>query len=69
MAQMTHPMAHALGVLMRRCGVRVSAGARLRRGAMDWEQPSLRIDQGKGRTDRLVSLSAAALAALRPCLA
>ncbi len=68
-AQITHPIDHALGLLMLRCGLRVSEVARLRLGDIDWEQPSLRIDQGKGRKDRMVYLSADALTALRTCLA
>jgi site-specific recombinase XerD len=68
-AQITHPMDHALGLLMLRCGLRVSEVARLRLEEIDWAQQSLRIDQGKGRKDRLVYLSPDALAALRTCLA
>jgi len=68
-AQITHPRDHALGLLMLRCGLRVSEVARLRLGAVDWEQQSLRIEQGKGRKDRIVYLAADALAALRTCLA
>jgi len=68
-AQITPPMDHALGLLMLRCGLRVSEVARLRLGDIDWEQPSLRIDEGKGRKDRIVYLSADALTALRTCLA
>lgn len=68
-AQITHPMDHALGLLMLRCGLRVSEVAHLRRSDIDWDQQSLRIDQGKGRKDRIVYLSADALAALRTCLA
>src|SRR5712692_8065668 len=68
-AQITHPMDHALGLLMLRCGLRVSEVARLRRSDIDWEQPSRRIEHGKGRKDRIVYLSADALAALRTCLA
>src|SRR5712692_7610225 len=41
---------------------------RLRLGDIDWTQQSIRINQGKGRKDRLVYLSADALAALRTCL-
>ena len=67
-AQITHPMDHALGLLMLRCGLRVSEVARLRLEAIDWAQHSVRIDQGKGRKDRLVYLSPDALAALRACL-
>ncbi len=68
-AQITHPMDHALGLLMLRCGLRVSEVAHLRRSDIDWEQPALRIELGKGRKDRIVYLSADALAALRTCLA
>jgi len=68
-AQITHPMDHALCLLILRCGLRVSEVARLRLSDLDWEQQSLRIDQGKGRKDRVVYVSADALAALRTCLA
>jgi site-specific recombinase XerD len=67
--QITNPLDHALYLLMLRCGLRVSEGARLRRSDLDWEQQSLRIDQGKGRKDRVVYVSADALVALRTCLA
>ena len=67
--RITHPRDYALALLMLRCGLRVSEGARLRLADLDWEQQSLRIDQGKGRKDRMVSLSADALGALRTCLA
>ena len=67
-AQITHPMDHALGLLMLRCGLRVSEVAHLRLEEIDWTQQSLRIEQGKGRKDRLVYLSTDALAALRACL-
>jgi site-specific recombinase XerD len=68
-AQITNPMDHTLCLLMLRCGLRVSEVARLRRSDLDWEQHSLRIDQGKGRKDRVVYVSSDALAALRTCLA
>ena len=67
--QITNPLDHALYLLMLRCGLRVSEVARLRRSDLDWEQQSLRIDQGKGRKDRVVYVSADVLAALRTCLA
>jgi site-specific recombinase XerD len=67
--QITNPLDHALYLLILRCGLRVSEVARLRRSDLDWEQQSLRIDQGKGRKDRVVYISADALAALRTCLA
>ena len=65
----THPMDHALALLMLRCGLRVSEVARLQLRDIDWSQQSIRIDQGKGRKDRIVYLSADALAVLRACLA
>jgi len=67
--QITNPLDHALYLLILRCGLRVSEVARLRLSDLDWEQHSLRIDQGKGRKDRVVYVSADALAALRTCLA
>jgi site-specific recombinase XerD len=67
-AHITHPMDHALGLLMLRCGLRVSEVARLRLGDIDWTQQSIRVDQGKGRKDRIVYVSADVLAALRTCL-
>jgi site-specific recombinase XerD len=67
--QITNPLDHALYLLILRGGLRVSEVARLRRSDLDWEQQSLRIDQGKGRKDRVVYVSADALAALRTCLA
>jgi site-specific recombinase XerD len=67
--QITNPLDHALYLLILRCGLRVSEVAHLRRSDLDWEQQSLRIDQGKGRKDRVVYVSADALAALRTCLA
>ena len=67
--QITNQLDHALYLLILRCGLRVSEVARLRRSDLDWEQQSLRIDQGKGRKDRVVYVSADALAALRTCLA
>ena len=64
-AQITHPLDHALYLLMLRCGLRVSEVARLTLG-LDWDQQSLRITQGKGRKDRIVYVAADVLAALRP---
>ena len=68
-AQITPPLDHALGLLMLRCGLRVSEVARLRLDDIDWTQHAIRIEQGKGRKDRLVYLSADALTALHTCLA
>lgn len=68
-AQMINPLDHALCLLMLRCGLRVSEVARLKRADLDWEQQALRVNQGKGRKDRVVYVAADALAALRTCLA
>jgi site-specific recombinase XerD len=68
-AQITNPLDHALCLLMLRCGLRVSEVARLKRADLDWEQQALRVNQGKGRKDRVVYVAADALAALRTCLA
>jgi site-specific recombinase XerC len=63
-----HPLDRALFLLMRRCGLRVSAVARLKRRDIDWAQQAVLVKQGKGRKDRRVSLSADAIASLRECL-
>jgi integrase/recombinase XerD len=55
LAQVTNPIDHALELLRLRCGLRVSEVAHLRRSDVDWEQQALRIDQGKGRKDRVWS--------------
>jgi site-specific recombinase XerD len=68
-AHITHPLDRALSLLMLRCGLRVSAVARLTPADLDWDQQSLRISHGKGRKDRVVSVAADALAALRTCRA
>jgi site-specific recombinase XerD len=68
-AQITNPLDHALCLLMLRCGLRVSEVARLKQADLDWEQQALRVNQGKGRKDRVVYVAADALAALRTCLA
>jgi integrase/recombinase XerC len=68
-AKITHPLDHALYLLILRCGLRVSEVARLTLADLDWDQQSLRITQGKGRKDRIVYVAADALAALRACLA
>src|SRR4029434_3685696 len=57
-AQITHPLDHALCLLMLRCGLRVSEVARLTRADLDWEQTALRVQQGKGRKDRIVYIAA-----------
>jgi site-specific recombinase XerD len=68
-AQIDHPMDHALCLLMLRCGLRVSEVAGVKRRHIDWEQQSLLVEQGKGRKDRVVYLSADVVAALQTCLA
>jgi site-specific recombinase XerD len=68
-AEITNPLDHALCLLILRCGLRVSAVTRLTRADLDWEQKALRVNQGKGRKDRVVYVAADALAALRTCLA
>jgi site-specific recombinase XerD len=67
-AQIQHPMDHALFLLMLRCGLRVSEAARLKLQDIDWSQQAVRVDQGKGRKDRQVYLSADAVARLQECL-
>lgn len=67
-AQITHPLDHALCLLMLRCGLRVSEVAQLKLANIDWEQQSLLIEQGKGRKDRVVYLSADTVASLQACL-
>jgi site-specific recombinase XerD len=66
-ARIAHPMDRAVFLLMLRCGLRVSEVASLTVSAIDWEQQALLVEQGKGRKDRSVYLSADALASLRAC--
>jgi len=68
-AQITHPMDHALFLIMLRCGLRVSEVAHLQLDHIDWEQQALQIVQGKGRKDRRVYLSPDAIASLKECVA
>ncbi len=67
-AQITDSMDRALFLLMLRCGLRVSEAAHLRLTDIDWEQQALTVEQGKGRKDRRLYLSADALAGLTQCL-
>jgi site-specific recombinase XerD len=67
-AQMQHPLDRALFLLMLRCGLRVSEVARLKLRDIDWAQQAVLVEQGKGRKDRRVYLSADAIASLRECL-
>jgi len=66
-AQIKHPMDHALFLLMLRCGLRVSEVARLKVSDIDWEQPALLVEQGKGRKDRWVYLSPDVVRRLQDC--
>jgi site-specific recombinase XerD len=66
-AQMKNPMDQALFLLMLRCGLRVSEVARLKVSDIDWEQPALLVEQGKGRKDRTVYLSPDAVRRLKEC--
>jgi len=67
-AHIQHPMDKALFLLMLRCGLRVSEVAQLKLRDIDWAQQALLVEQGKGRKDRRVYLSADALASLHACL-
>ena len=57
-AQITHPMDHALALLMLRCGLRVSEACALPWEAVDLQARTVRINHGKGQVDRLVYVSA-----------
>jgi site-specific recombinase XerD len=61
-------MDRTLFLLMLRCGLRVSEVVQLKVSDIDWPQQALRIEQGKGRKDRRVYLSADAVASLRECV-
>jgi site-specific recombinase XerD len=67
-AQIQHSMDRALFLLMLRCGLRVSEIAQLKGRDLDWSQQGLLVEQGQGRKDRRVYLSADAVASLRECL-
>lgn len=66
-ARIEHPMDRALFLLMLRCGLRVAEVASLKVSHVEWDQHALRVEQGKGRKDRVLYLSADALASLRAC--
>jgi integrase/recombinase XerC len=66
--EIDNPMDRALFLLMLRGGLRVSEVVKLKLGDVDWEQKSLLVEQGKGRKDRWVYLSADALSSLHECL-
>jgi integrase/recombinase XerD len=68
-AQMQHPMDKALFLLLLRGGLRVSEVAQLKLSQIAWDEQALWIEQGKGRKDRRVYLSADAMASLQTCVA
>ena len=61
-------MDRTLFLLMLRCGLRVSEVVQLKVSDIDWTQQALRVEQGKGRKDRRVYLSADAAASVRECV-
>jgi integrase len=61
-------MDRTLLLLMLRCGLRVAEVVRLQVSDIDWPQQALRIEQGKGRKDRRVAVSADAVASVRACV-
>src|SRR5215475_7363836 len=67
-AQIHHPMDRTLFFLMLRGGLRVSEVAELKMRDLYWSQQALLVEQGKGRQDRRVYLSADAVASLHACL-
>jgi site-specific recombinase XerD len=67
-AKIKNRLDRALFLLMLRCGLRVSEVAQLKVSDIDWQQQALLIEQGKGRKDRRLYLSADALASLQECL-
>ena len=58
----------ALLELLYGSGLRVSEVAQLKLQDIDWSQQAVLVEQGKGRKDRRVYLSADAVASLRECL-
>jgi site-specific recombinase XerD len=68
-AHIQHPMDKALFLLMLRGGLRVSEVVQLQLSQITWNEQALWIEQGKGRKDRRVSLSADAMASLQACVA
>lgn len=67
-ARIKNRMDRAMFLLMLRCGLRVSEVAQLKVSDIDWQQQALLVEQGKGRKDRRLYLSADALASLQECL-
>jgi integrase len=61
-------MDHAWFLLMLHCGLRTGEVRRLRLSDVDWDSRRMRIEQSKGLKDRLVYLSAEAVAALQTYL-
>ena len=68
-AQIQHPMDKALFLVILRGGLRVSEVAQLKLSQIEWNEQALWIEQGKGRKDRRVYLSADAMASLKACVA
>jgi site-specific recombinase XerC len=68
LAQIDHPMDRALLLVRLRCGLRVAEVAEPKLAHRDWEPQALRIEQGKGRQDRRVSMAPALVASLHACL-
>jgi integrase/recombinase XerD len=68
-AQSDHPLDRALFLVRLRCGLRVSEVAQLQLEQIDWAQQALHLAQGKGRKDRRVYMSPAAVASVHQCLA
>ncbi|MFP5264048.1 MAG: tyrosine-type recombinase/integrase [Blastocatellia bacterium] len=67
-AGIKNPMDRAMFLLMLRCGLRVSEVAHLKVSDIDWEQQALMVEQGKGRKDRRLYISADALAGMKECM-
>jgi site-specific recombinase XerD len=67
-ARIKNRLDRAMFLLMLRCGLRVSEVAALKMSDIDWQQQALLIEQGKGRKDRRLYVSADALASLQECL-
>ena len=68
-AKLKHPMDKALFMVILRGGLRVSEIVNLKCDHLDWQQNSLRVEQGKGKKDRQVFLSTDAAESLRAALA
>ena len=67
-AQVKHPMDKALFLMMLRGGLRVSEVVHLKRQHLDFDEGAVWIEQGKGKKDRRVLVSADTVASLKACL-